>query len=91
MFENTSNSRMVLLRRIRDRLVERARRRMSGTFTADDVHTVLDLTEYRGNRKSIIATLLNGGSPVFYNTGMLSPSARPVARSRKISEWTTLY
>jgi hypothetical protein len=89
MFENTNMSRRTLLRRIRDRLVERARRRQSGTFSADDIHTVLDLTEYEGNRQSVIATLLNGSSPVFYNTGVYTPSERPAARDRKIFEWST--
>ena len=87
MFENKNISRRTLLRRVRDRLVERARRRQSGVFTADDVHTVLDLTEYRGDRQSVIATLLNGS--VFLNTGTSTPSTRPVAKSRLISEWTT--
>lgn len=87
MFETKNSSRRALLRRIRDRLVERARRRQSGTFTADDVHTVLDLTEFRGNRLSVITTLLNGS--VFFNTGYSNPSERPVARSRSIYEWTT--
>ncbi len=89
MFENKNMSRRTLLRRIRDRLVERARRRQSGTFTADDIHTVLDLTEYRGDRLSVISTLLNGSSPVFYNTGVYTPSERPVARDREIFEWST--
>ncbi|KKM19584.1 hypothetical protein LCGC14_1654140 [marine sediment metagenome] len=89
MFETKNSSRRTLLRRIRDRMVERARRRQSGTFTADDVHTILDLTEFRGNRLSVITTLLNDS--VFYNTGDSSLSARPVARSRSISEWTTRY
>lgn len=87
MFENKNSSRRILLRRIKDRLVERARRRLSGTFTADDVHTVLDLTEYRGDRQSVIATLLNDS--VFWNTGRTTLSDRPVARSRRISRWTT--
>ena len=87
MFETKNSSRRALLRRIRDRMVERARRRQSGTFTADDVHTILDLTEFRGNRLSVITTLLNGS--VFFNTGDSIPSERPVARSRSIFEWTT--
>ncbi len=88
MFENKNVSRRGLLRRVRDRLVERARRRNSGVFTADDIHTVLDSTRFRGNRQSVIATLLNDSSPTFYTTGDEVPSQRPVARRRLIHEWS---
>jgi hypothetical protein len=91
MFEAVTHSaRRSLLRTVRERLVERARRRSSGTFTADDVQALLSQRGYTSDvrsRQSIIATLLNNS--MFFNTGYEVPSERPAARGRLISEWTT--
>jgi len=89
MFETTENtSRRDMLRLVRDRLVERTRRRESETITADDIHAVLNQRNYRGNRQSVVQTMLRSG--LFYNTTAMTPSERPVARRRLISEWAYL-
>ena len=86
MFETVkSTSRRNMLRLVRDRLVERARRRDTGTFTSDDIHTLM---RNRGfSRRSVIASVLNESN--FCKTGGMVPSTRKVARGRKINEWTT--
>ena len=88
MFETvTHTGRREMLRLVRDRLVERARRRSSGTFTSDDVHTLLNHRKYNGDFQSVISTVLNDSN--FCSTGGTVPSTRMAARSRKINEWTT--
>ena len=88
MFETvTHTGRREMLRLVRDRLVERARRRTSGTFTSDDVHTLLKHKKYNGNHQSVISTVLNGAN--FCSTGGTVPSTRMAARNRRINEWTT--
>jgi len=86
MFDTVdSTGRRNLLRLVRDRLVERTRRRKSETVTADDVHVVLNQRRFRGNRQSIIQMVLRSG--LFYNTTEMTPSERPAARRRLISKW----
>jgi hypothetical protein len=67
-----------------------ARKRVNGTVTADDAHTYLDREGVsRGHvraRLSFINSVLR--SPNFEYAGM-TPSTRPVARGRMITEWTT--
>lgn len=66
-----------------------ARRRMNGVVTADDAHVYLDRQGFRKyevfTRLSLINSVLRGGN--FTPTGM-TPSTRPVARRRMITEWT---
>jgi len=88
MFETvTHTGRREMLRLVRDRLVERARRRSTGTFTSDDVHTLLKHRKYNGDFQSVISTVLNESN--FCSTGGTVPSARPTARGRQINVWTT--
>ena len=76
------------LRKVRSALAERARRRQSHTFTSDDVHTILNKPEFRDvGRQSILTATFNEGN--FYKIGKMVPSAREVARGRKINEWST--
>jgi len=88
MFEAVQHTgRREMLRLIRDRLVERARRRTTGTFTADDVHILLKHRKYNGDFQSVISTVLNDS--IFCTTGGAVVSNRPAARGRRINQWTT--
>ena len=72
---------------VRDRLVERIRRRQDSVVTADDVQTVLDFVGFpqsQTRRLSITQEVLSG----LDNTGAFTPSTRPAARGRLISEYT---
>ncbi len=87
MFETTTSNtvRRKLLTTVRTKLVRRATL-APYTFTADDVHVLLNERRFRGNRQSVIASLLNQSQ--FHNTGLQRTSDRPVAKHRRISEWT---
>ena len=71
---------------VRPYLRKLANRRSSKTFTSDDIHAFLNKRNFRGNRLSVISTVLQDS--LFYNTGNQVPSDRPVARSRKIYEYS---
>lgn len=90
MFETvTSSSKRDLLQNVYTRLVSKARRRTTGTITADDVHAILDSRKYprsTRNRLSVIRSLLN--ESLFFSTGTFVPSTREAARGRQIQEWT---
>lgn len=81
-FERTAN-------RMRSWLYNLARRRSTGTVTADDAHTYLDREGVRPQqvrtRLSFINSVLR--EPNFEFAGM-TPSQRPAARGRTITEWT---
>lgn len=81
-FDRTAN-------RMRSWLSGLARRRSTGTVTADDVHTYLDREGVRPQqvrtRLSFINSVLR--EPNFEVTGE-TPSSRPAARGRMIAEWT---
>ena len=86
MFEQVeSGARRTMLREIRDSLVSRTLRRSSATITSDDIHTLLDQRDYRGNRLSVIHTVLQNGPFV---VSRVTQSARPVAKARQIYAWT---
>lgn len=74
---------------MRSWLYSLARRRASGTVTADDAHKYLDRQGFRKNeiftRLSFINSVLRDGN--FANVGR-TPSTRPAARRRMINEWT---
>lgn len=67
-----------------------ARRRTSGTVTADDVHTFLDRQgvqpEQVRTRLRFINTVFNSNSEHFSSAGQ-TRSTRPSARGRMISTW----
>lgn len=75
--------------RMRNWLYSLARRRSTGTVTADDAHTYLDREGVRPQqvrtRLSFINSVLR--EPNFEVAGMTS-SQRPAARGRAITEWT---
>jgi len=81
-FDRTAN-------RMRSWLSGLARRRSNGTVTADDVHTYLDREGVRPQqvrtRLSFINSVLR--EPNFEYAGE-TPSSRPAARGRMITEWT---
>lgn len=75
--------------RMKSWLYSLARRRSTGTVTADDAHTYLDREgvqpEQVRTRLSFINSVLR--EPNFEFAGM-TPSQRPAARGRTITEWT---
>jgi hypothetical protein len=75
--------------RMRSWLYTLARRRSTGTVTADDVHTYLDREGVRPQqirtRLSFINSVLREGN--FEYAGQ-RPSSRPAAKGRAICEWT---
>jgi len=76
------------LRTVRNGLAARARRRKSHTFTSDDVHTILDSSKFRKvNRQRVMTATFTEGN--FYKMGYKVPSARKVARGRRINTWST--
>lgn len=81
-FDRTAN-------RMRSWLYNIARKRTSGTVTADDAHRYLDREGVRPQqirtRLSFINSVLR--EPNFEYVGMTS-SERPAAKGRSISEWT---
>lgn len=81
-FERTAN-------RMKSWLYSLARRRSTGTVTADDAHTYLDREGVRPQqvrtRLSFINSVLR--EPNFAPVGVIN-SQRPAARSRTITEWT---
>lgn len=81
-FDRTAN-------RMRSWLYNIARKRTSGTVTADDAHRYLDREGVRPQqvrtRLSFINSVLR--EPNFEYVGMTS-SERPAAKRRSISEWT---
>jgi hypothetical protein len=81
-FEKTSN-------RLRTYLKGIARKRVSGIVTADDAHRFLDKEGIRPQQVRTRLAFINSAlrSPEFEVIGM-SPSMRPSARGRMISEWT---
>jgi hypothetical protein len=72
---------------MRSWLNEIARKRVNGTVTADDAHTYLDRAgigrKHVRARLSFINSVLR---PNFEYAGM-TPSTRPAARRRLITEW----
>lgn len=76
--------------RMRSWLSGLARRRSTGTVTADDAHRYLDREGVRPQqvrtRLSFINSVLR--EPNFEYAGE-RPSERPAARGRTITEWTT--
>lgn len=82
-FESTARKLSTYLRGL-------AKRRASGTVTADDVHNYLTREGVRPQqvrtRLSFINSVLR--EPMFEQTGDTVPSSRPEARGRSISEWT---
>lgn len=74
---------------MRSWLYDIARKRSSGTVTADDAHKYLDRQGFRKSeiytRLSFINTVLRDGN--FAVTGQ-TPSTRPAARRRLINVWT---
>jgi hypothetical protein len=86
MFEQVENTnRRAMLREIRDSLVSRTLRRSSYGITADDIHTLLDQRDYRGNRLSVIQTVLQNGP---FGIDRTASSKRPEAKARRICVWT---
>lgn len=81
-FDRTAN-------RMRSWLYSIARKRASGTVTADDAHRYLDREGVRPQqvrtRLSFINSVLR--EPNFEYVGMTA-SQRPAARGRAITEWT---
>lgn len=75
--------------RMRSWLYSIARKRSSGTVTADDVHTYLDREGVRRQqvrtRLSFINSVLR--EPNFEYVGMTA-SERPAAKGRSIAEWS---
>lgn len=75
--------------RMKSWLYSLARRRSTGTVTADDVHTYLDREGVQPQqvrtRLSFINSVLR--EPNFDRAGMTN-STRPAARGRTITEWT---
>lgn len=67
-----------------------ANRRSTGTVTADDAHNFLNRKGIRSGmtrtRQAVINAAFMGGD--FENTGYTTPSSRPAAKGRSISEWT---
>jgi len=66
-----------------------ARKRSAGIVTADDAHNFLDREGVRPQQVRTRLAFINAAlrSPEFEVIGM-SPSQRPAARGRMISEWT---
>jgi hypothetical protein len=87
-FNDTDFERTV--RRMRTWLYSIARKRRSGIVTADDVHTYLDRI---GVTKRQVRTRLRFINSMFSSGNFVavgnSPSRRPAARGRMITEWTT--
>lgn len=75
--------------RMRSWLYSLARKRSTGTVTADDVHTYLDREGVRPQQVRTRLSFINAvlRSPNFESVGMTN-SSRPAARGRAISEWT---
>lgn len=75
--------------RMRSWLSGLARRRSTGTVTADDVHTYLDREGVQPQQVRTRLRFINSvlREPNFEVTGA-TPSSRPAARGRMISEWT---
>ena len=75
--------------KMRSWLYSLARKRSTGTVTADDAHTYLDRQGVRPQqvrtRLSFINSVLR--EPNFEYAGMTN-SSRPAARGRAITEWT---
>jgi hypothetical protein len=67
-----------------------ARKRASRIVTADDAHNFLDRQGIRPQQVRTRLAFINAvlRNPQFEAIGM-SPSMRPAARGRMISEWTT--
>lgn len=81
-FDRTAN-------RMRSWLSGLARRRSTGTVTADDVHTYLDREGVRPQQVKTRLSFINSvlREPNFEYAGE-TPSSRPAARGRMITEWT---
>lgn len=79
----------VTANKMRSWLYSIARKRVSGIVTADDAHTYLDRQGIRPTqfltRLSFINSVLRNSN--FEYAGM-TPSKRPVAKGRVITEWT---
>lgn len=73
---------------LRGWLYSLARRRVNGTVTADDAHIYLDRQGFKKyevfTRLSFINSVLRDGN---FNPRGLTPSTRPAARRRLITEW----
>jgi hypothetical protein len=85
-YSNEEFSRMTA--RMRTYLTSLARRRNSGTVTADDAHTYLDRQGVKSQpttRLRFINSVLR--QPMFFQAGTVA-SSRPAARGRAITEWT---
>ena len=85
-YSNEEFSRMTA--RMRTYLTGLARRRNSGTVTADDAHTYLDRQGVKSQpttRLRFINSVLR--QPTFFQAGTVA-SSRPAARGRSITEWT---
>lgn len=74
---------------LRGWLYSLTRRRMNGTVTADDAHRYLDRQGFKKyevfTRLSFINSVLRDGN---FNPSGMTPSTRPAARRRLITEWT---
>lgn len=75
--------------KMRTWLMGLARRRSSGTVTADDVHRFLDREGVQPQQVRTRLRFINSvlREPNFYRSGT-TPSSRPAARGRSISAWT---
>jgi hypothetical protein len=75
--------------RMRTWLYDIARKRVSNTVTADDAHTYLDR---EGVRPLQVRTRLRFINSVLRDTNFapvgMTPSQRPVAKGRAITEWS---
>lgn len=75
--------------RMRSWLYNIARKRSSGTVTADDAHRYLDREGVRPQQTRTRLSFINAvlREPNFEPVDMV-PSQRPAARGRAITEWT---
>ena len=64
-------------------------RRSNSVVTADDVHTFLNKRSIAGNATTRLAYVNSTLRAPDFTTIGETLSQRPVARSRKISQWTT--